>query len=203
MKRIVASPRPNKKGALNGSLGRVVLIVAFKPWPLKYSIFSVWYPVITKWPTYKRHIVITYKITMCALAVIGGEVCLHESIFNTADGCDDKMFWSLPRSRFCLVTQYVKWLLTFEPHSFPIVFSTHGNDCNHLSAKWKWCQFSCREWPLWFNSLNQKCQVLFCFQKHWTKDWRFPWQKVKKQVTTNKHTWHWNGPPLTIQCLVY
>ena len=47
---------------------------------------------------------------------------------------------------------------------------------NHLSAKWKWRQFSCKEWPLWFLVTSEWSaptgQVPFCIHKHWIKDWK-------------------------------
>ena len=89
-------------------------------------------------------------------------------------------FCSLPHSRFCLVTQ------CFSPppppptngHShlnhIPFQLFYHPTEMtNHLSANWKWCQFSRKEWA--------PQQAGFCFafintdRKNWKTHYALKW----------------------------
>ena len=90
---------------------------------------------------------------------------------------------SLPRSHFCLVTQCSSPRNSYS-HSSHIPFQSFYQTTemtNHLSAKWKWCQFSCKEWPSWFPVTSEMLaptgQVLLCFHKHWIKYWSFHGKK--------------------------
>ena len=91
------------------------------------------------------------------------------------------------------------WLLTYEPHSFPIVLSAHGNDqwsfISKLHGK-KDVSFHAKNEHLWFSVASEVSVCdgpgsiwLSYYFKKYAQNQRMKFPMVK----TEKCTWHWNG----------
>lgn len=81
----------------------------------------------------------------------------------------------------------IKQLLTFEPHSFPTVPSTHRNEQSFISKLTMTSVFMERMSPFDFHlhQRSQHWQPGLCYAfSNWIKDWRFLRQKLKSTLGT-------------------